>query len=75
MNRREMKKLVKRRLGSFLLIYGPSVGGRTPWKDVPDFFYELELWAYGREGGSAAERRRLRLVIGEIIEDFQRVKI
>ena len=66
-----MKKLIKSRLGTFLLLYGPSIGGQsTPWRDVPDFFHELQLYAYRGEG-TEAERSRLRMVMLELIEEFQ----
>ena len=71
MNRREMKKLVKGRLATFLLLYGPSITGHaTPWRDVPDFFDTLGLYAY-RGAGTEAEKLRLYRVIQEIIQEFQ----
>jgi len=55
MNRREMKKLVKRKLASFLLLYSRG----TPWRDVPDFFADVELFVFREREPTPAERRRL----------------
>lgn len=71
MNRREMKKIVKRRLGTFLLLYGPTmIGHRTPWRDVPDFFYDLELTLF-RGQGTDAEKRRMFDVLLELHEEWR----
>lgn len=68
-----MKKLVKRKLASFLLLYGGSVtgSGRTPWRDVPDFFSELETYAYRGREPTEAERRRLLKIYLELHEDWR----
>ena len=76
MNKREMKKFVKGRLATFLLLYGPSITTTgefvysTRWRDVPDFFDTLGLYAY-RGAGTEAEKLRLYRVIQEIIQEFQ----
>jgi len=71
MNRRDMKKLVKQRLGSFLLFYGGSEHARTPWRDVPDFFDELEIWVFRDRQPTPAERRRLLSVYLELHENWR----
>jgi len=62
LNRRAMKKIVLEKMASFLVLYT-----NTKWRDVPDFFYELEVWVF-RNGppGTEAEQYRLRSVMYEI---------
>lgn len=72
MNKREMKKLVRRKLGSFLLLYGGSVSGsRTRWRDVPDFFHDLEIFVFRDTTPTEAERRRLHRVFMELHEEWR----
>jgi len=62
MNRRDMKKLVQKEMATFLALYQ-----NTPWRDVPDFFYALRLFAFRKDAeGTQAEKDRLRSVINEI---------
>ena len=67
MNRREMKKLVKRKLASFLLLYSRG----TPWRDVPDFFADVELFVFREREATPAERRRLEQIYVELHKNWR----
>lgn len=68
MNKRDMKKLIKRKLGSFLFLYGH---GQTPWRDVPDLFGDIELFVFRGQEPTVAERRRLQEIYMELHENWR----
>jgi len=71
MNRRDMKKLVQKRMASFLVNYL-----NTPWRDVPDFFHEVRLYAFrDSDKGTQAERDRLRSVMFEIHREVHQYEV
>jgi len=58
-------------MASFLVNYL-----NTPWRDVPDFFHEVRLYAFrDSDKGTQAERDRLRSVMFEIHREVHQYEV